>query len=375
MSDCCTAGVTILHGSDLLAASNALQFVDEEGDLPSGATEDDNSEDSEGDASDAVGEPSALDGGARDCAACSRDPGEAETMETHSVGVLPSDTEAQRRRKRKVRFASSLCVEEAVGGICGDAVAPGADPEKWVVDVRAASDAAVILVFVCVLVQPLVYAHVNGFTVMGAELPRRAARPAAMAAIQRACNAVVRGASALAFMVGEYVGGSRLFAAPLDVAPEERLVCHTPVDRVRRRGAGCAFVWCTLAALAGTPAADVAARALLGTEAFVKPLDELADAARLTGTDAAIEFITGRTPAVSVVKRPLLENEASPPAWRALAQMQKSDSELWQLVSSSASDYLLAGWDGVIRPAPIADIPSHLLAHLPDFSGYTQLDK
>ena len=75
------------------------------------------------------------------------------------------------------------------------------------------------------------------------------------------------------------------------------------------------------------------------------------------------------------MKRPLLENEASPPAWRALAQMQKSDSELWQLVSSSASDYLLAGWDGVIRPAPIADIPSHLLAHLPDFSGYTQLDK
>ena len=26
-----TAGVTILHGSDLLAASNALQFVDDEG--------------------------------------------------------------------------------------------------------------------------------------------------------------------------------------------------------------------------------------------------------------------------------------------------------------------------------------------------------
>ena len=43
-------------------------------------------------------------------------------------------------------------------------------------DIREAGEAAVILMLVSVLLQPVIFAHVNGFTVLGMNLPARSSR-------------------------------------------------------------------------------------------------------------------------------------------------------------------------------------------------------
>jgi len=114
-------------------------------------------------------------------------------------------------------------------------------------DLRTAGANAIILLFIATLAQPLVFAHANGFTVHGVELPERASRPIGMAASQQLARAAV-GASQIAFMVGEYIGGARLTAAPIEFAPPPQEVCRTPTQRMRKLAAGASFLWCTLGA-------------------------------------------------------------------------------------------------------------------------------
>ena len=116
--------------------------------------------------------------------------------------------------------------------VCG--AAEPADPRRTLlsdeapqVDARAVGAAAILLTFVSVLVQPLVFAHANGFTVVGLELPERATRPSCLARAQRWVDAAI-GASHLAYMIGEYVGGARVCAAPVDFAPPPDQVCRSP---------------------------------------------------------------------------------------------------------------------------------------------------
>ena len=242
-------------------------------------------------------------------------------------------------------------------------------PHVSALDVRTAAGTASVLLFVSVLVQPLVYAHVNGFTVVGIIPPARSTRPAAMKMVQEFCQAAWRGARVLAFLVGEYASGARLFTAPADFAPPEADVCRTRAQRLRLLAAGATFIWCTLSALADTAAYDSAARSLLATQAFVKPLDQLADAARLTGVGDPIQFVTGVTRATSIIQRPILNSENSPSAWRALATSTEWDAKLLSLLAEAAGDALLDGcWAEVVRPFPVDDIPPHLLENLPDFS-------
>ena len=208
-------------------------------------------------------------------------------------------------------------VGQAIPGVLGagsellDGVAP-------TLDLRDAAQTAAVLIFVCVLVQPLVYAHVNGFTAIGVSPPARTTRALTMKAIQKICSSMWGVASVIAFMVGEYAGGVRLFTAPADFAPLAASVCHTSAQRKAKLAAGVTFAWCTVTALSGTATFDAASRSLLATQAFVKPLEQLADAARLTGTADPVEFWTGAAKATSVVRRPILDGECSPPAWRAL---------------------------------------------------------
>ena len=72
-----------------------------------------------------------------------------------------------------------------------------------------------------------------------------------MGAAQALATAVV-GAGQSAFMIGEYINGARVVAAPTDFAPDPKVVVRTPAQRKRRLLAGAGFLWCTLAALGGT---------------------------------------------------------------------------------------------------------------------------
>ena len=64
--------------------------------------------------------------------------------------------------------------------------------------------------------------------------------------------------------LGRYQGAATLIALPVAGRPKEEAVCRSRAVRVKRVASGAAFLWCTLAALAGTPVADVAARAFAG---------------------------------------------------------------------------------------------------------------
>eukprot|EP00965_Chrysotila_dentata_P064803 2148441-Pleurochrysis_carterae.AAC.1 len=54
------------------------------------------------------------------------------------------------------------------------------------------------------------------------------------------------------FLVGEYTDGPRAAVAPVPLVVDRSTVVRTPTARRRALAAGASFVWCTLAALAGT---------------------------------------------------------------------------------------------------------------------------
>ena len=207
-----------------------------------------------------------------------------------------------------------------------------------------------VLLFVCVLAQPRILAHADGFTVYGVELPEVKARNQCMGLVQDWVSAVASTTSYYAFLVGKYIGGARLFTAPVDFAPAPGEVVRTPTQRRRRAAAGASFIWCTLAALTGTPVSDAATRAVAGVTAFIKPTNVLASAPSAEGLSI---FRVGAAPAVSLLRRPLLENEASPPRWAALSAMAHADKLIISALTSAiaTSDRLLSGWaERVVSP-------------------------
>lgn len=236
------------------------------------------------------------------------------------------------------------------------------------IDLRSAAEAASVLIFVCVVGQPLVYAHVNGYSVYGVSMPLRESRPACMTAIQ-ALVRTMAGALCFAYMVGEYLAGLRLFAAPIAARPAPAAVIRDPRSRLRASRAGAAFMWMTLCALRGCPVEDAAARAILSAETFAGPTAQLADSgfgaqARAAGRS----FLFGKTPPEYLLARPPLNAGLGPPSWRALAQLVSADSELMSALGEAAWDTLLSGWREAIRPVDIGEIPPGLLADLPSFA-------
>ena len=236
------------------------------------------------------------------------------------------------------------------------------------IDLRSAAEAASVLIFVCVVGQPLVYAHVNGYSVYGVSMPLRESRPACMTAIQ-ALVRTMAGALCFAYMVGEYLAGLRLFAAPIAARPAPAAVIRDPRSRLRASRAGAAFMWMTLCALRGCPVEDAAARAILSAETFAGPTQQLADScfgaqARAAGRS----FLFGKTPPEYLLTRPPLSAGLGPPSWRALAQLVSADSELMSALGEAAWDTLLSGWREAIRPVDTGEIPPGLLADLPSFA-------
>lgn len=236
------------------------------------------------------------------------------------------------------------------------------------VDLNTVAASCVVLLHISMLIQPLVFAHLNGFSVLGAALADQ--RPKHLAAnwVHRLCNALWS-TSILSFLVGVSKSGLRLFAAPIDFAPAPTQICRTVEQRKALRTAGVTWAWCTLAALQGTLVAPLAAQAFLATSVFVRAPESLQRAADLGMTGEPVEFQLGRCSARSVVGRPLIDHERGPPADRALAQLLRQDRVLHTLLDvGSAEDGRLLGWKERITPPPLDEIPPELLANLPSFS-------
>ena len=109
---------------------------------------------------------------------------------------------------------------------------------------------------------PLVYAHLDGFRLLGAQLctPLRSSQ---LHLAARWAETYVRGASMTTFLVGRYAAAASLFSSPVASVPVAEQIVRDPATRRRLlRQGGAAFAWMTLAALAGTPVAEIAGRAV-----------------------------------------------------------------------------------------------------------------
>ena len=120
-----------------------------------------------------------------------------------------------------------------------------------------------MLFFMTAFAQPLVFAHVEGLTVLGAELPPPLSpKVTSMHVIERwAALAWGAAAPASTFMIGRYLDGPRIGVAVLPYTPPSRDVVRTVRERRGVAAHGPRMVWMTVAALAGLAIADPAARA------------------------------------------------------------------------------------------------------------------
>ena len=236
-------------------------------------------------------------------------------------------------------------------------------------DIRGYSEGIAILLFVCALAEPLILAHANGFTSAGLILPPGSPRSQAMSLISHLCGRIVSAALYMPFMIGQYAPGAMLFTVPVDFAPPPRSIVRSPAHLAGALSAGAAFVWCTLAALAGTPLGDPASRALLSCRMFQSPGTAPLD----IPPAATVEFAFGVTKLQSLQQRPNPDHPRAGAAARALHAATIADAALRHALELEAADPLLEGWVERITPLVVGDIPTYLLESLPDFTD-TRLD-
>ena len=173
-----------------------------------------------------------------------------------------------------------------------------------------ASEGAAAVLFLCVLGQPLVWAHLNGFATVGLEVPPDA-RSTLMSRV-RALVASLVTAFHVAFMLGRYASGLSFYAAPVDFEPDPATICRSGPQRRRWLHGGATLAWCTLAALWSTELHDPASRAFATADMFRCPVRELADAPSTSHTS----FKFGASVLTSVSPRPAAE--AGGLAWASI---------------------------------------------------------
>lgn len=225
---------------------------------------------------------------------------------------------------------------------------------------------AVALMHVAVLVQPLVYAHVNGFTVLGA-LPESSPKKAASQAAQTLCDSMW-GHKVHTFLSGVHREGWKLFAAPVDYAPPENTICRSIAQRKIMSARGAGFMWMTLSALQATLCYSAAAQVMLSVQCFIKPPALLSELALNDRSGSAAVFKTGAVSTTSRLGFPPLDNSRCPVPWVATEWLQRQDGILRDLLTAQDDPMnLLSGWADQIKPSPLDEIPGGLLSSLPSF--------
>lgn len=222
-----------------------------------------------------------------------------------------------------------------------------------------------VLFMVAMQTVPLVFAALNGYEVVGAEFHIPTHRKLALGIATRWVETAINAPSAT-FLAGEYKGGTRLLASPLDINPPQSQIVRTAAERRRRVAAGVTFAWCTIAALAGTIAGDPAARAVAACSALRAPVDRLADSAAF-GHPRLTSFSFGAFATRPLVDRLIGMDVASSPAQLALEADWGSARWLAERLRDRGHDEDLL-WLDRIRPPELQDVPADFFQRLPTFS-------
>ena len=237
------------------------------------------------------------------------------------------------------------------------------------VEIAALTTRGLMLFFLSMAWQPLVFAELTGMRVLGAELPiRLTPKTTAMHLMERwAALAWGAAAPATTFMIGRYLDGPRVGVALLPFVPPVRDVIRTPRERIAAYARGVRYGWLTLAALAGCALADPAARAFAAVGACARPVSGMADLLFASEADRPV-FTFGSMRAASMVPSPRLMLARTPTelclAADASNAMLLRDTILKRLGPGAEH---LDGWCERIQPPPV-DLHEDLAAILPDYA-------
>ena len=168
-------------------------------------------------------------------------------------------------------------------------------------DLRHATERSIVLIFVAMQTMPLIFAHANGFSCLGADLPVGTSRGVGLAIATRWAEHALQAASSV-FLVGEYLNGARLFAAPILYQPHRDETVRAPAERRACLRAGTCWAWCTIAALAGCLAYDPCGRAAAACAAMRGSVKALPDSA-IFGHSRLTSFSLG-----SIASAPLVDS-------------------------------------------------------------------
>ena len=234
-------------------------------------------------------------------------------------------------------------------------------PRASIMDIRRAGETASILLLVCVLAQPLVFAHLNGFSVIGADFPPPSSRAGGVTWAQSMAS-LAGHTLTYAFMVGRYVAGASLFTAPIGREIDASTIISSAADRQDALSRGVQWAWCTPSSLRGTSVADAVTRVFLATASFAGPTTQLAST---SAAGAMSGFLFGASAPTELARQPMLSNRGAA-GLGALAASLADERSLAALISDTAAPYL-EGWLERIAPLPGDALPADLLGQLPNF--------
>ena len=236
-------------------------------------------------------------------------------------------------------------------------------PDSFTLDAAMLAADSIFLVFVCMQTIPLVYAHVNGLSLLGAHLHLNSTQRLRLAT--SAAEAALAGAGAVTFLAGRFAEGrgASVYVAPLALSPPADVVVRSTRDRRMRRGAGAAFLWLTLAALAGTPVSTVAERAVWAVSALRSEVGDIPGSG-LPGLAGTFRF--GVTAISSIFDRPDGLRLSPLPA-DAFLERGIREGLLLRDCLLDTGDCYYGDWAEQITPPNLADIPLGLLDRIPSF--------
>ena len=134
---------------------------------------------------------------------------------------LPKRAPKRRRQTRLRNAAQARQLEQQAS--------PLDEPARKALDIRTAGPASLVLLLLAAAstsrwLHPLVYAHADGYTVLGFARPEQQTRAEAVKAAQQLTAEVTR-STAITTLVGEYAEGARLCVTPMAL-PHDALLCH-----------------------------------------------------------------------------------------------------------------------------------------------------
>ena len=238
---------------------------------------------------------------------------------------------------------------------------------QLIICASALTSTCFVLMMVSLQAEPLVFAHANGFDILGAQLDLSAVHRLAM--VHRWADSMLAGSSAVTFLAGRFDGGrgAAVYTTPTAFTPPASHCVHTPAERRKALSSGATFLWLTLSALGDAPSARVASHAVWAATALRSPMLDAPGIGIPGGSDT---FRFGVTAIASLVDRPVGLPTAPTAMAAALLRGIREGAMLRDALLSETGDNAddLAAWAERIRPPELQDVPEGLLERLPSFT-------